>query len=434
MKKKTEIIPLIAILTADWHFTHNMWRHRPEICDDAAVSLEQVQEHVYNLKIPIIAAGDLFDNARPSSRVVSELDCVLDNPFYDLTHLYISGNHDRVQPPWIDVLYGKSTDNEGVTHWHNLAACPYKFGFIQEVTSDALTKMQGVQELDAWTKPTNQWRAYGIDYVETADKLQEKLDELAQSCDPNTKNLLVLHQGVAGLIPKMTAELTDGMIPDGFDMVLCGHCHVRAVTTILTKGRKSIPLISPGSLHMCSIDEDPRKKVYLLAADGSVWSVPLITRRVISVKFSGVSESEVRETAVKVAASLNKEDVPEIATWRERIKTPILRVVYDTWETPKVKTIFETALREAGAAAHIFYTSKTEKVSNSLDTVIDDGMDAAFVNSGFDYAKAAFQTLEKDKKVRQIVETMLESTPSQESYTALKEEFIHAQNRKRNPK
>jgi hypothetical protein len=59
-----------------------------------------------------------------------------------------------------------------------------------------------------------------------------------------------------------------------------------------------------------------------------------------------------------------------------------------------------------------------------LETVVEDGMDSSFVTSSFDYAKATFQSLETDRKVRRIVETMLENQPSQETYTQLKEKFL----------
>jgi len=90
---------------------------------------------------------------------------------------------------------------------------------------------------------------------------------------------------------------------------------------------------------------------------------------------------------------------------------------------PKMRTIFETALRDADGKAYVFYTNRAEKVANGLETLMEDGMDSSFVTSSFDYAKAAFQNLETDRKVRRIVETMLETQPSQETYTQLKEKF-----------
>jgi hypothetical protein len=176
-------------------------------------------------------------------------------------------------------------------------------------------------------------------------------------------------------------------------------------------------------LHLCSIDEKRKKKLYVLGADGSIWSAPLMTRRVITANFVGGTESEIREETLKMVASLQQGRVRPVI-----IQTPIIRVIYDGTTAPKMRTIFETALRDAGAKAHVFYTNRAEKVANDLDTIVEDGMDSSFVTSSFDYAKATFQSLETDKKVRRIVETILEVQPSQETYTQLKETFS---NRKR---
>jgi len=427
-------LTLIAILTADWHFVHNNWRHRPEINGDAWTSLAQVKYCEHAFGIPLIGAGDLLDSARPPSVIVGGLREVL-SEYRTVSHgLYINGNHDKVKPSWINVLYGDAEyhDRSRWEGWHDLTKNPGRIQFgspsytVGIEKGVAQFKPKWTQECPAWTEPTDQWCAYGIDYVETSDLLQEKLDELEPNIRQDTKNLLVLHQGVEGLLPKMAVELFDGMIPDGIDIVLCGHTHIAKVLEITTKSGRSIPLVSPGSLHLCSIDEDPRKKLYFLCNDGSVWSIPLVTRRVISVNFSGSTESEIRETAVKVIASLNRKEKPATAKLREKINVPLLRVVYDTSTAPKVRSIFETALRNAGATAHLFYKNNAEKISNSLNTVVQDGMDTSFIHSGFDYAKAAFQKLEKDKKVRQIVENLLDRQPSQENYDTLKEDFINA--------
>jgi hypothetical protein len=270
--------------------------------------------------------------------------------------------------------------------------------------------------------------------VETRERLQEELDRLEPTPKSGSTNLLVLHQGIDGLVPKMSAELFNGMIPDEIDFVLCGHTHISAILQIKTKSGKSIPLLSPGSLHLCSIDEKPKKKIYALASDGSVWSTPLITRRVLSVDFSGGTESEIRAMAVNIIASLQKKASPEVEKIRESINTPIVRVIYDSTTVPKVRHIFETALREAGAEAHLFYKNRAEQVSNDLDSVIDNGIDTSFVTSGFDYAKAAFQNLEKNKGVRKLVETILETPPSQENYTTMKEEFLNGKSDKKTKK
>jgi hypothetical protein len=390
----------------------------------AEVSLEQIMLYSVRANLPIIAAGDLFDTRQISSITVQRLGRIIGEQAGLMNNYFIKGNgkHDSTEPPWMSVLYGSNNCEKAPTGWTRLSAIE-KQPYLYQPPTPIRRDRTWTQEYVGQEKGRGD-AIHGIDYVESQEKLQEKLD-LIEPCG-KTDNLLVLHQGLDGLVPHMSAELFDGMIPDGIDMVLCGHIHISGVTEIKTKSGKVIPLLSPGSLHLCSINEPPKKKMYCLGLDGSIWSTPLVTRRVIAADFCGNTEADVREATMKVVASLKKKPKPEVAKWRERISVPIVRVVYDSTTAPKIRTIVETALKEANAEAHLFYTNKTEKVDNSLDTVIDDGIDVSFINSGFDYAKAAFQTLEKDKKVRKIVETMLETTPSQENYTKLKEEFTHA--------
>jgi DNA repair exonuclease SbcCD nuclease subunit len=364
-------------------------------------------EYEARLNVPIIAAGDIFDTTRPSSQLLYDLRYAIKNM---LGGYLVNGNHDKVQPSWLETISERwcSLDD------HKRSGTLYADKLID-------TETYGMtQELPGWAGTPNYWGVYGINHVETRERLQEKLDQMKPDSSEHCKHLLVLHQGIEGLIPKMSAELSDGMIPDWVDMVLCGHTHMGRVMTIKTKDGKSIPLVSPGSLHLCSIDEDPRKKVYFLGVDGSIWSVPLILRRRINAGFCGSTESEIRGEVVKIVASLKKKTKER----PDEIKTPIIRVVYDGSTAPKVRAIFEMALREAAVDAHVFYTNRAEKVANDLQTVVDDGIDSSFVTSGFDFAKAAFQSLEKDKSVRRIVESMLESQATQENYFELKQEFI----------
>ena len=408
MSKKTS---LVALLTADWHLTHNNWKHRPEINGDALYSLKQVVKYAQDLHLPILAAGDIFDIPRTSTELLRDIRDIM---FQQCAVAYVNGNHDKVTPSWFEVVLGQRPIDNGnrlgvLSHWTlstGIPVDPDQYGLKQELPGG---------------KKKHAWFVYGIEYMETAEKLQERLDALIEQTAPNPmKHILVLHQGLEGLIPNMTAELMDGMIPDWVDMVLCGHIHMSTVTSIKTKGGKEIPLISPGSLHLCAINEEPVKKLYFLGADGSVWSTPLVTRRVINANFCGSPESDVRTEAVKIAKAINrpKKERPE------EIRTPIVRIAYDGTTAPKIRTIFGTALQAAEATAHVFYTNKEEKVSEDLQTVVDDGIDSSFTSSSFDHAKAAFLKMEKDAHVRRIVEEWLAQEPSQENYDKVKEEIL----------
>jgi len=412
---------LIAILTADWHFMPHAWRHRPEICHDAWVSLDQLSKYSWQgMDLPIIAAGDLLDTARPTSEVLSQLREAMNvDQYVEHRGFCINGNHDKSDPSWMEILF----PSEPRRSWTHLSK--QKNGCMLRSRRRLPSEDGKVWTLETppLPDPLSKWCVYGIDYVETREQLQEKLDALEPQLGWVSHNLLVLHQGVEGIIPKMSAELSDGMIPDNVDMVLCGHAHVSKVVSIETKSGNSIPLLSPGSIHMCSIDEDPKKKVYFLAQDGSIWSVPITVRRTVIGDFSGGTESEIREKSIKIAAALRKKAKPEVEQIREKISTPLVRIIYDGATVPKARSIFEMALREAGVEAHVFYKNKAEKITDDMDVIVEEGMSTSFVASSFDYAKTAFQTMEKDKIVRKIVETMLDTEPSQENYTNLKGEF-----------
>ena len=174
----TKKIPLIAVLSADWHFCHNKWKHRPEINGDAATSLLQVYDDSTDYGLPVIAAGDLFDKPRPTIHVID----LLNEVFAEYTGhkqlcYHINGNsgHDKVKPPWMSALFGHGTTNQ---NWHDLTTC---CGSLDTQFSVEELDESWTEELPAWTTATRNWLVHGIDHVETREKLQEELDRVSLS-------------------------------------------------------------------------------------------------------------------------------------------------------------------------------------------------------------------------------------------------------------
>jgi len=314
-------VPIIALLTADWHLCHNAWRHRPEIFGDALCAAEQVADYAKQFGCPIIAAGDIFDSTRPSSQMLGDLRKIL----HGSIGYFINGNHDKVSPSWMTLIDTGTV--EGRTYWYDVATSCY---FLDRNAKAPPDESGLLQERPGWNADQWQWWVYGINHVETREKLQGHLDGIESLLSDETNNLLVLHQGIEGLLPKMSAELFDGMIPDDIDLVLCGHTHIGGVLSIKTKGGREIPLVSPGSLHLCAIDEEPLKKLYFLRAGGAIGSVPLLSRRIINANFIGGTESEIREETLKIVASLQRSRVRP-----EKIQSPIIRVIYDGTTAPQ---------------------------------------------------------------------------------------------------
>lgn len=415
MKKYTPVP--IAVLTADWHLTPNAWTWIPSLSGDALFGLQQIVETANEYSLSIIAAGDQFDTRRPKLEILVAAKSLIGN-FRYIAGGYISGNHDRTQPDsWMDVIEGC---------WTNLEQTSL---FISEPRCDAggnVPPLEGTEpESPALKKAGTPWTAYGIPWVSTKAELQERLDALVSTVEESGEdgdgNVLVLHQSCSLITRLGEPELDNGMIPDCFDIVICGHFHKAGVFQIETKSGKLIPCVSPGGTHLLAVDEDITKKLYFLYDDGSIASKPLMTRRIIRLDMSDATEGEIWEAVVKVSKAVERKS----SLRPVQLSTPIVSVKYNSSTAASVRTMFDTALGRENAKAHLFYKDVSAGTDGLDRLEYDDTDDSVSLETGFQYARDVFEKAEPDKGIRRIVESILDTEPSYEVYEQIKQSFLH---------
>lgn len=406
----------LAGLTGDWHMVENDWTDRNQLGGDAEFGLYQITKYAREHKLPLIAAGDIFSSRTPGRDMMIKTSSYL--PQVD--GFYIQGNHDKLYPSWMKLV---------ARHWIHLQEQP-----VELVPEEKDLFMAAEDDrLDVESEPLfpsdRPWHVYGLDYLITADLLRERLEELDASIepDPSYGRLLVLHQGVPPFMPAPKSELSDGMIPDCFDLVLVGHVHEAALASIRTRSGKPIPMLSPGGLHLTAIDQDPNKKLYVLYADGSIRSRPILTRPKLVVDFSELSGNEILEKAGAIAESFqNLKARPDV------IKTPILHAIYDKATSPDLEDFLKRTFQDK---VHLFFKQQGQEEEETVDMSAVNEIDLRrHGEEGTIYAKEIFHQVESDPEIRALVEAFLDNEVGPKSYERIKTEFQerhHAPNSQR---
>ena len=402
----------LAIITADWHIITHAWKSRPTLSGDAECSLRQVADLARRTGLPIIAAGDLFDSKRPDSSSLLLTHELL----RDTEGCYIQGNHDKQPLPWMKLV---------APAWTHLDKSPITLSGIMppDDTTDLgpLFSKAKIEVPPLFNHGVSRWNIHGIDYVGTKEQLQERLEQINIKKGSNIADLLVLHQSSSATMPMDINELFDGMIPDEVDLVVLGHEHTAKVCEVLSCSGRKIPMISPGGFHILSILEDAKKLIYILYTDGSVKSLPLITRRVLSMNLHDKTDSEIREDIAALQQKIKKgrPRPPEI-------KKPIVYARMNEATAPDADRILKA---ELGDSVHLFLKrerSDADEVEMNMNHL--ENIDITrHSESGFEYVRSIFHKFESDANVRNMVERLLETEPSEETYQALKSQFLETQ-------
>ena len=390
----------LAIITGDWHMLSHVWKSRPTLSGDAECALRQVTDLARATWLPIIAAGDLFDSKRPDASSLLMTHSLLRNT----EGYYIQGNHERQTPPWMRLVAPK---------WIHLEQQSVSLSIKSRIEPEGMKcTVPPLFETD------RQWTVHGIDYVGTREQLQEQLDSLKIERTDEDAHLLILHQSASHTMPMDVNQLLDGMIPDAIDMAVIGHCHIASVFEIRTQGGRLIPAISPGGFHLLSILESPKKQMDILYADGSVYTLPLTTRRVVSLNLRDCTDSETREKTSQLLETLRKRGKKRPA----EIAKPIVYARMNETTSSDAERILKT---ELGDSVHLFIKRELSGEEGDDAAVRLDDIDITrHSESGFEYIRPVFHKFEEDADVRNMVEQLLDTEPAPEVYQALKSKFL----------
>lgn len=219
----------------DAHLRSHIWSNIPSINGDASMAISKVKAHAVDNGVDtLILSGDVFHSAKPTSSDVSmlmNLASVFD------TVLYVEGNHEKSDPPWL-----ASLDDSKFIHLDSKGYYKHGCSF------------------------------YGIDYVRSRDEMLSRLSEISSTSseerEPSTVNILVMHAGFQHMINFEGASVVSASdIPGSIDQVLVGHIHKRK-----THGK----IHSPGPLFPQNWEEVVPCYVDLIEpSDGVVNITPL---------------------------------------------------------------------------------------------------------------------------------------------------------------
>lgn len=274
----------ICAISADWHLDRYAWAKHPGLAGDSYFSVSQVVNYCVNNQLPLIAAGDLFDDSAPDSYTVwvamSQLDRLRLSslPFY-----FIQGQHERSRDvPWLSI--GSGTSKDCAKHVHKKVFKIKDVGF------------------------------YGLDFCRS-DSVKAELDTI-----PVYADCLVAHQVWYDLMGRFIGpEVAIADVPH-VSMVVTGDFHEHKTFKAVGKTNQEVTVLSPGSLCMQSINEPPNKSFFVLYDDLSFESIPIQTRPVYHFKLN--TDQEVDEFLSSYEKYLVN-DLPQI------ISKPIFHIVCD---------------------------------------------------------------------------------------------------------
>lgn len=254
------------VFSADWHLSDRTWAHRPRLSGDAEFSLWQIILFCLEHRLPLIAAGDLFDKDGPDPTAVGGLIRSMDAmQAAGLPVYYIQGQHERSDSPWLGIHKHPTHVDGELFH-------------ISGVTGDF----------------------YGLDWT-PAGQIQDRLTAV-----PPSVRFLVCHQVWQEHMGSLCHPECDiSMVPASVRAVLTGDYHKHQIIEPAA-GRF---MVSPGSISIRNLAE-PVEKAFWHFDGASFRSIPLCTRPVI--RRTVVNEAQLADFMTDLAitrAGLRRGDV-----------------------------------------------------------------------------------------------------------------------------
>jgi hypothetical protein len=225
----------------DAHLSWGTWADYPGLYGDSFFAFSQGVELCLKHHCGLMLPGDVLDrNTQDDGSVIAFLARQLGRlQAAGLPVWYITGQHERTRRmAWLSSLM--------------------------------LPNVRHVNEVSF--RPKNGPLFYGLDF-QPAGKLQPALERI-----PEGTEVLVCHQvwkELMGIEGRPEGEIAK--VPH-VRVVITGDFHGHKTKEVTTEDGRRVLVISSGSTHMRSLNEDPHKYLHLVGQDLSVESVPLRTR------------------------------------------------------------------------------------------------------------------------------------------------------------
>lgn len=288
----------VTVVASDWHLAPGAWKRNPAIAGDAYWGLQQAVAACLDRGLPMVAPGDLFDVQHPDAMSLYTARTWVDRmKAAGLKVFHVQGQHEYQHP--VPVLNAVS---DWPVHANKVA---FRLGPLKFV---------------------------GLDYM-APDALRAEFADLGVR---EGADVLVTHQVWKDLVPWRHNAPAFADIPYRFTVSGDFHQHkVWAYDGAVSGG----VFMSPGTLCMQALDEEPRKAVYVLYDDLTYESVALSVRPFHSLV---LETAEDLERAVDGAGRLCYHP-PDL---HRDIQRPIVRVRYAD-HLPEAASRLEAALAEA---------------------------------------------------------------------------------------
>lgn len=261
----------------DAHIREQTWANIPEVRGDASKAVFKVVDYAISHKIDtLVLSGDVFHSSKPTSRDIEIFNSLV-KPFDYV--LYIEGNHERSDPPWLNTLNA--------------------YGNMRHLTPSGVT--------------IGDTQFYGIDYTRSSDDTIQAVASVISDSMKDPKPVLVMHCGFKHMINFEGASQIDATQVAPFKgLVLVSHVHKR-------KTYKNIH--SPGPLFPQNWEEVGDCFVDLIDTDHCdiediVKTIDVTVRNYHTIKLEDVKtfKDTPRElpTLVRVLTNDPKDVIPEI--------------------------------------------------------------------------------------------------------------------------
>lgn len=283
----------VAIISSDWHLADSAFTGS-DITGDAYNSFRQIIDMAIDLGLPVIAAGDLFDKRRPPPTAIAVVNRQMERMReHNLAVYFITGQHCRAP----------ESNYRQPIEWLDAAS----MGWPQHVDRTLFT--------------IGPYTFYGLDWRPP----EELRSELAQI--PEEATILIAHQiweelrSGNAIAPEASLVET----PSTVTHVYSGDWHVHATRSVMRDDGTVVWGMSPGSIAVQDVVEDPAKYVYILYDNGEVGSSPLKTRPLLSYRIN--SDDELDEALIKVVDDVRQANI--VSRDRdESIRVPIVAVAH----------------------------------------------------------------------------------------------------------
>jgi hypothetical protein len=350
----------IAVIAADTHLDHLIWRTHPNITGDSYFGYRQVVDIAVARKLPLILAGDvtelLPDNTPDSNTVAMHIEQAARLRGAGCRVLAVRGQHDRVRQgakDWLCVT-GLAEDDRQLTH----------------------TKLADLNvALLSWQHRSN-----------LADMLQQIRSDT---------QITVCHQVWKQLMGGSSPEGSIADVPGS--LIISGDLHQQKLVRVKTDtGDKRA--YSPGATHMRKRNEPHLHYAAILHDDLSISRVPLISRRVITYR---IENTQSLEELYNKLPEMRAEMLT--AKWKAMYPSEVQKPLLIVQDFSESAASYARVMDWCGDAFHVFYDSmRTE--DDDLDLLQATAPDS--VATLWDYV---VEEVGRDEELLDFAKAVLES-------------------------